>query len=93
MNLIKFGKEVDFKNVVENNNEWIKLKDFRSYDIKKLLIILSDMMVKLKNIRPEFSYQISIKNAESSYAGGFSNKVDKVVIDMSIGKFVNKIGI
>lgn len=91
MNLIKFGKEVDFKNVVENNNEWIKLKDFRSYDIKKLLIILSDMMVKLKNIRPEFSYQISIKNAESSYAGGFSNKVDKVVIDMSIGKFVNKI--
>ena len=91
MNLIKFSKNQDFEKLVETNTEWIKLKDFRSYDIKKLLIVLSDMMAKLKLVRPEFSYQISIKNAESSYAGGFSNKIDKIILDMSIGKFINKI--
>ena len=84
MNLIKFEK-------MRPEPGWYLLRDFRKYDYEKLKIILMNILNNLKEIRSEFNFTFNIKNADSIYQGGFSHKLDKYVIGLQIGKYLNKI--
>lgn len=84
MNLIKFPEMVA-------EPGWYLLRDFRKYDYQKIKIILVNMLNNLKMIRPEFTFKVNIKNSDSIYHGGFSNKMDKYFIEMQIGKYMNEI--
>ena len=84
MNLIKFEK-------MHPEPGWYLLRDFRKYDYEKLKIILMNILNNLKEIRSEFNFTFNIKNADSIYQGGFSHKLDKYVIGLQIGKYLNKI--
>ena len=84
MNLITFDK-------MEPENGYMLLRDFRKEDNNKILILLSDMLKKLKLAKDQFSYTLQVKNADSIYAGGFVNKLEKIHISLNLGKFQNEI--
>ena len=69
MNLISFDR-------MEPEKGYMLLRDFRKEDNNKILIILSDMMKKLKLAKDQFNYNLQVKNADSIYAGGFINKLE-----------------
>lgn len=83
MNLIRFEK-------MEAEKGWYLLRDFRKYDYNKIQICILNMLKNLKNIRPEFNCNLTIKNADSNYHGGFSHKMDKIQMDLQLGKFLSK---
>lgn len=70
---------------------WYLLRDFRKYDYEKLKLITMNILNNLKLARSEFNFTFNIKNADSIYHGGFSHKLDKYVIQLQIGKYLNKI--
>lgn len=84
MNLIKFEK-------MQAEPGWYLLRDFRKYDYEKLKLITMNILNNLKLARSEFNFTFNIKNADSIYHGGFSHKLDKYVIQLQIGKYLNKI--
>ena len=84
MNLISFDR-------MEPEKGYMLLRDFRKEDNNKILIILSDMMKKLKLVKDQFNYNLQVKNADSIYAGGFINKLEKIHISLMLGKFQNEI--
>ena len=84
MNLIKFEK-------MQAEPGWYLLRDFRKYDYEKLKLITMNILNNLKLARSEFNFTFNIKNADSVYHGGFSHKLDKYVIQLQIGKYLNKI--
>lgn len=86
MNLVKFEK-------FQAEPGWLLIKDFRQNDIKKLFLVVADMLSKLKNIRADFSYNMNIKDADASYSGGFAHKVGKLNIILSSGKFMNELNL
>lgn len=84
MNLITFDK-------MEPEKGWYLLRDFRKYDYQKIQLVVLNMLKNLKMIRPEFNYNVTIKNADSLYHGGFSHKMDKLCLELQLGKYTNKI--
>lgn len=72
-------------------NGWYLVRDFRKYDYQKIKLITMNLLNNLKIMRPEFNFNVNIKNADSIYHGGFSHKLDKYVIELQIGKYMNKI--
>ena len=86
MNLIKFPE-------MEAEKGWYLLRNFRKYDYQKLKIILMNILNNLKTIRPEFSFNLDIKNADSVYHGGFSHKLDKYSMELQINKYTNTINL
>ena len=77
MNLISFDR-------MEPEKGYMLLRDFRKEDNNKILIILSDMMKKLKLAKDQFNYNLQVKNADSIYAGGFINKLEKIHISLML---------
>ena len=57
MNLITFDK-------MEPENGYMLLRDFRKEDNNKILILLSDMLKKLKIAKDQFSNTLQVKNAD-----------------------------
>ena len=84
MNLIRFDKHVP-------TGGWYLLRNFRQYDYQKIKITLMNMLNNLKLVRPEFNFTFNIKNSDSVYNGGFSHRLDKYVIELQIGKYLNKV--
>ena len=84
MNLIKFDGH-------QAEPGWYLLRNFRQYDYQKIKITLMNMLNNLKLVRPEFNFTFNIKNADSIYHGGYSHKLDKYVIELQIGKYLNKV--
>ena len=84
MNLIRFEKHT-------SASGWYLLRNFRQYDYQKIKITLMNMLNNLKLIRPEFNFTFNIKNSDSVYNGGFSHRLDKYVIELQIGKYLNKV--
>ena len=76
---------------MEPENGYMLLRDFRKEDNNKILILLSDMLKKLKLAKDQFSYTLQVKNADSVYAGGFVNKLEKIHISLNLGKLQNEI--
>lgn len=86
MNLIKF-------NEMEAEKNWYLLRNFRKYDYQKIKLVLMNALNNLKEIRPEFTFNLNIKNADSLYHGGFSHKMDKYILETQIGKYMNTINL
>ena len=86
MNLIKFSE-------MQADNGWYLLRNFRKYDYQKIKLVLMNSLNNLKDIRSEFSYNLTIKNADSIYHGGFSHKLDKYSMELQIGKYMNTINL
>lgn len=84
MNGIKFKK-------MEASPGYVLIRDFRKHDVQKLKILVSEMFSNLNQIRNDFTYNITVRNGDSLYKGGFSNRMDKLCLDLSIGKFINKV--
>ena len=60
MNLITFDK-------MEPENGYMLLRDFRKEDNNKILILLSDMLKKLKLAKDQFSYTLQVKKYHLNY--------------------------
>lgn len=86
MNLIRFEK-------FQAAPGWNLIREFRAQDVKKIDLIIADMLNKLKQIRSDFSYNMTIKNADATYSGGFAHKIGKINIVLSSGKFMNEINL
>lgn len=84
MNLINFKK-------MEASPGYMLLRNFRAKDDTKVLIILSEMLKKLKLARDNFNYTLEVKNADSIYSGGFTHKLEKIYMNLFLGKFHNEI--
>ena len=102
MNLVKFGsvpKEIIEKDKdgvvsrIELDDNWYFLKDFRKTDYNKMIPIISNILKNLKKMRPQFTYTLTIKNAESNYAGGYDHQMDLINISMVLGKYKNEVNL
>lgn len=102
MNLIKFDKiprdivETDKdgnKSLILLDDSWYFLKEFRKVDYNKMIPIISNILKNLKKMRPQFTYTMVIKNAESNYSGGYDHQMDLINISMVLGKYKNEVNL
>lgn len=78
---------VDFDEYQDDEFGYL-VKNFKKHDYKKILIIVDNLLKKIKKLNPTIDYEINLLDASHRYEG-ILHKVNKLKINIIVGTFVN----
>ncbi len=74
---------ITFTPVVDTDDGWFHIKDFRKKDFEKIPELLENMYTNIKKIDPDFNYTLTIENQSSPYLEDTTTFYKRVTVAQS----------